>query len=401
MPSPLNVLYLQYNNPGAYPPIIHSSQLLRSEGYRISMIGVVFASTADISVPRQCYDDIKLLKAPSNRVFNKLFFAWFCIRTVVYSMRVNPDVLYISDHPACMAGYILSKIFRVKMVYHEHDTPIPSRGGFDRVVLRCRQEIARDALCCIIPNSRRAENFVHHVGPVKELHVVWNCPGDEDLEQSAKRRNRQVTTDEVKLFYVGTLNKNRLPFTLLDAMERVHQVSLYLIGYETIGSKGFCEELKKRASSKALADRINVIGALETREEIFEYLMSADVCLSLVPMDDNHGDNSGMVGASNKAFDALVCGVPILVCDLPDWRTSFVDAGVALACDPRDVNSICAALEWFRDNAAAASKMGQAGRSRIESDWNYSSQFVPVIKTLKTFFGGSSDRLRAYQDTDL
>jgi hypothetical protein len=37
-----------------------------------------------------------------------------------------------------------------------------------------------------------------------------------------------------------------------------------------------------------------------------------------------------MVGASDKAFDYLACGLALLVSDLPDWRAIYVEAGYGL-----------------------------------------------------------------------
>ena len=43
-----------------------------------------------------------------------------------------------------------------------------------------------------------------------------------------------------------------------------------------------------------------------------------------------------MVGASNKPFDYMACGLPLLVTDLPEWTSTFVEPGYARACNPDD-----------------------------------------------------------------
>src|SRR5437867_12223306 len=37
--TPVRVLYLQYTNPAAYPPLQHSSQILANNGWRILFLG--------------------------------------------------------------------------------------------------------------------------------------------------------------------------------------------------------------------------------------------------------------------------------------------------------------------------------------------------------------------------
>ena len=47
-----------------------------------------------------------------------------------------------------------------------------------------------------------------------------------------------------------------------------------------------------------------------------------------------------MVGASNKPFDYMACGLPLLVTDLPEWTSTFVEPGYARACNPDDTDVI-------------------------------------------------------------
>jgi glycosyltransferase involved in cell wall biosynthesis len=89
-----------------------------------------------------------------------------------------------------------------------------------------------------------------------------------------------------------------------------------------------------------------------------------------------------MAGASNKPFDYMAAGLALLVSDLPSWRTMFVDPGFGLACDPTDVDSVSAALTWFLDHPAERRAMTNAGRRKIQVDWNYDRHFLPVLKRL-------------------
>jgi hypothetical protein len=50
-------------------------------------------------------------------------------------------------------------------------------------------------------------------------------------------------------------------------------------------------------------------------------------------MDTGDLNEQAMAGASNKPFDYLACGVPLLVSDLLDWRMMFVKPGYGLACN--------------------------------------------------------------------
>jgi glycosyltransferase involved in cell wall biosynthesis len=89
-----------------------------------------------------------------------------------------------------------------------------------------------------------------------------------------------------------------------------------------------------------------------------------------------------MVGASNKPFDCLASGLPLLVPDLEDWRRLYVAPGYALACDPEDPESIAAALEWLLTHPSERWQMGERGRQRVLDEWNYERQFAHVYAAL-------------------
>jgi glycosyltransferase involved in cell wall biosynthesis len=74
--------------------------------------------------------------------------------------------------------------------------------------------------------------------------------------------------------------------------------------------------------------------------------------------------------------------VPLLVSDLADWRKMYVEPGYAKACCPSLPDSISRALRWFMENPEQARQMGERGRQRILQEWNYETQFAPVLSEL-------------------
>jgi glycosyltransferase involved in cell wall biosynthesis len=104
-----------------------------------------------------------------------------------------------------------------------------------------------------------------------------------------------------------------------------------------------------------------------------------------------------MAGASNKVFEYLSHGVAPLVSDLPDWRSTFVDPGYALACDPSDVRSIAGTLGLALKNRDALRAVAERGYERLCADWNYESQFAPVLEAM-TARPASTFRRAALED---
>ena len=130
-----------------------------------------------------------------------------------------------------------------------------------------------------------------------------------------------------------------------------------------------------------IASRVEFLDAIP-RRELLTLCRQCDMGLSLMPQKSSDINEQAMTGASNKPFDYLACGLALLVSDLPDWRTLYVDNGHALAVDPADPASIATAIRWLLEHPGELRTMGERGRQRILQEWNYEQQFAPVLQRL-------------------
>jgi len=73
----------------------------------------------------------------------------------------------------------------------------------------------------------------------------------------------------------------------------------------------------------------------------------------------------------------------LLVSDLPEWKSMYVEPGYGLSCVPEESDSIAAAVRWFFENREEMRVMGERGRCRVISEWNYETQFAPILKLMQ------------------
>ena len=118
------------------------------------------------------------------------------------------------------------------------------------------------------------------------------------------------------------------------------------------------------------------------RDSLLDRAASCDMGLSFVPSASTDPNERRMAGASNKAFEYLASGIPLIVSDLDDWRRLFVDRGVAWACAPENVDSIVELLNRAGQHRDQLVEMGQRGRDLVRSEWNYETQFAPVVRAM-------------------
>jgi len=349
------IVYLQYSNPGAYPPLAHSSRILAGQRWQVLLVGIgAFGSANELAV-----------------------------QTLWATLRWRPDWIYVSDPLACPAALPLAYLGSWQILYHEHDSPKADESRnhrpFMRAVLGSRSMLARKAALCVLPNAKRAEMFKARTGITHAALTVLNCPSLEEISPGHSSADSGFI-----VFYHGSIVPSRVPLALVRAIARLPpNAVLRIVGYETIENVGYLQALECEASRLGIADRVQYLGVIRQRKDLLSECRRAHVGVSLMPLASDDLNEREMTGASNKAFDYLACGVPLLVSQLPAWETMFVEPGYAVSCDPDDSESIVEALRWLIDHPVDRGRMGLLGMSRILRDWNYEAQFEPVRDRLE------------------
>jgi glycosyltransferase involved in cell wall biosynthesis len=377
------ILYFCYTNPGGYPPLGHSAQILSEQGWNVVFLGVRNRGDANkLEFATDTKVSVHLLRSCPAGWKQKLHFLSFCLWAIAWVVFWRPRWIYASDSLACPVALAASFLPGLRVLYHEHDGPSLGPGRqpntFLRVVYWARRRLARRSDLCVFPNESRADSFVK-VNPSAKVRVVWNCPLTSEVASAESNRQGPCA----KLYFHGNISPELLPATIIESLKQVPaEVSLSVVGYETIGSTGHVTALKELAHELGVSHRFSYLGALP-REFLMEVCSAADIGLVLIPLTAQNPNLSALVGASNKPFDYLACGLALLVPDLPDWRRTFVDAGYGLACDPSDPSSIASAIRWFGEHPEETRAMGLRGRQRILSEWNYERVFQPVLELLQ------------------
>jgi glycosyltransferase involved in cell wall biosynthesis len=287
------------------------------------------------------------------------------------------DWIYASDLFSCPAALGLTYVTRSRIVYHEHDSPNVSRpNSLVRFLLWTRIRLARRASLCVAPNVARAEEFQRQTG--RTAICVWNCPSRKEVSPARNSPGGDV----FRIYFHGTINSEMFPASILVALSRLpERVKLRVVGYETLASRGCTRGLQAMADELNIGARVELIGATP-RDKILKLCAECDVGIACVPPQQSNINLANLVGASNKAFDYQACGLALLVSDLPQWRESYVAPGFGLACNPADPDSIVASLNWFLEHREETRAMGERGRQKILTEWNYENQFQPVLERM-------------------
>ena len=376
------ILYLQYEDPGGYPPLEHSSRILAERGWDVTFLGAEIVSDGVLRLPNHPRIFAANIGAAALWGLQPLRYLYFLVRSLYWTIFWRPSWIYGSDPTVLPVLWAVRKITTAEIIYHEHDSPDPRAASsrFKRLVLQCRKAIGQDAAICILPQQRRLEDFVHATQRNGPTLCVWNCPSLAEI-----RQNTSTVGQELSLYYHGSINAARLPPDLVIAISRFKgAVRLFIAGYEVQGSIGHVEALKRIAESNGAPGAVHYVGAIPLREDLLRFASKAHVGLSLMPVASDDINIRNMVGASNKPFDFMACGLPLLVSRIPEWVSTFVAPGFARACDPEDADSIERELIWFVEHPDERAEIGRRNADAIGRAWNYEAMFESALTRIES-----------------
>jgi glycosyltransferase involved in cell wall biosynthesis len=261
------VMYVQYTNPAAYPPLEHSASILAAAGCDVRLVGT---GVAGEPLKFQQSDRVRVALMPfePGGWRQKVHYAQFASWVASEARQWQPDWVYVSDPLACPAALALRPLVDARFIYHEHDSPAEdaaAHSAFMRVVLRTRRALAARAELCVLPNAERAELFRQQTGRRRDVVTVWNCPmrGEVGVEREGP------AMPLLRVLYHGSIVPARLPRTILPALVSLPEpVSLVVAGYETAGHPGYLDSLRREAAALGISERVTFAGTLPTREEL-------------------------------------------------------------------------------------------------------------------------------------
>lgn len=361
-------VYIQFTNPELYPPLEHGSKMLVEYGWECAFYGRCHAMTGTIVFPELKGRRVYALPKWSMRLPTMVEYLLYAAWVVLNVARQRPDVVYTSDPLAAPLGVLFYRLgFHV--VYHEHDSPDRSLANWIR---GARRRLFRSALCSVIPNAARIANEGLEI---RELLEVRNYPAMDELVQLEQAECMESAV--VRLVYIGTLVPSRLPMSFFESLDDCGLVvEVQLMGYETVHSTGYVQELIERFRGTA-GLRIEFLGAFP-RKEMLERAARADAGLLLFsnPEDVNEG---AMAGASNKIGDYLAAGIPT-VCfrtDEFEWLSTEM-SGMHLWDNEMDL------VEFLSGIKAAYSEVNarRTLQEQISTRMNYDAEFGPVVQRL-------------------
>lgn len=222
---------------------------------------------------------------------------------------------------------------------------------------RCARTIAGIAFC----QREQAHPFIE-AGVLARGAAVYEIPESTSrfapADREVARRETGLAGDPA-LLWVGHLDSNKDPLTVLDGVAAAAGELPGLQLWCCFGTAPLLRRMKRRiAADRLLSGRVHLLGAVP-HAQIEQLMRAADVFIS-----GSHRESTGYA-----LIEALACGLPPLVTDIPSFRAITADGAVGQLWRAGSAPSLCSAL--LRMSAHAAPTDRAAARRHFEQELSF------------------------------
>jgi glycosyltransferase involved in cell wall biosynthesis len=178
------------------------------------------------------------------------------------------------------------------------------------------------------------------------------------------------------LIYLGGISERSGIYVVLDALRLLRdrdglRPTLRLAGY-TDGQQGR-RAIDEAIRARGLARQIEFHGRL-AHDQVPNWLRAGRI--GLVPLQQI---DKFLKNIPSKMFEYWACGLPVIASDLPPARRFVKPGENGLLFSAGDAVSLALAMQNLLDAPQTAVMMGNAGKRRVESDWNNEAQIDGLI----------------------
>jgi len=204
-----------------------------------------------------------------------------------------------------------------------------------------------------------------HFGKQKPV-TVRNYPKLETISDTDK----EARGDGYTLVYAGGISPVRGIIEVIEALDLLSRsdVRLALIG--RFHSESFAQHVRSLGGYCYVDFR----GWLK-QEDLHEELAAGDVGVYCPHPAPNY-----LPLRSNKIFEYMAAGLPIVTVNFPCWKRVIDDEKVGITVDPQDTGAISEAIQYLLERPELRREMGERGREAIRARYNWESESARLLQ---------------------
>lgn len=331
---------------------------LAKSGYQVFVVGRHPADETRAGI------EILAVQPPKSRLLRMFFFTW---AVLLRGLSTKSTIFHIHDPELMPAGVLLRLIgkkvicdiheYLPEDVLHKKDY-IPK--FFRRAIslgMRVTQKVCTrfyNAIVTVTPAI--ADRFPPH-----KTFLVQNYP---ILADSLRNLPERSISDQPTILFTGGIARIRSSVEMVEAMTHLHDLNARLL----IAGPTHSPELLPDIEASAGRAATKFLGQV-SRDEINQLLISSTIGLLLV-----HANNAYKEFSSNKLYEYMLAGMPLVVADIPAWRWTADELGYAVLVDPMNPVDIARGIRELLENPEDALRRGRIGREAALARFNWDNE---------------------------
>lgn len=198
----------------------------------------------------------------------------------------------------------------------------------------------------------------------------------------AKKESRVSEKETKEIVYTGSLTRTRGILEIVKAIELIE--SRFEVRFIVTGK--FHDPLfQKEVENQKAYGRVRFLGFLPNFEDMVSRIICADIAMICFHPDPNL-DNA--VERSNKLFEYMGMGLPLIVSNLPEWAAMVENYRCGLTVDPLDPRDIAAKITFFLDHPREAEAMGRNGREAVLKYFSWENEGNKLVAVYEKILSG-------------
>jgi glycosyltransferase involved in cell wall biosynthesis len=276
------------------------------------------------------------------------YLLWQLIRLI---RQIKPDIIQTWIPQMDILGGIAAKLCRTPLILREPSSGLVHTQMWKNY-LRVRIGSGANA---IVSNSRGGDEYWKTIIPDHRHYVVSNALPVDEIDATAAALPQGMTKPELPIMlYVGRMEeKQKRPKLFLEALACVRQKKK-VFGV-LCGEGPQRSELEMLKHERGLDGDVHFTGYLPANS-IWAMMKKVSVLLSL----------SLSEGCPNAVMEAMACGCPLVISDIPAHR-EILDESCALFADPSNVQQTAGAIMQVLNNTESSKERALLAKQKTQA----------------------------------
>ncbi len=381
------ILMFMFSTLDDIPPVINEGTSLTKSGYTFRFLGLRYHPHQpgfEEAVPGFYIHRMKLITRTilgENDLFQSFRYAEFALRSFLWGLFRRADLFIGYDLVTLPYVYPLALLKRKPVVYRAGELWGEQTPGirWDNFWKRLDRFFCPRVDALVAPEVNRASIYFKEYGAVTFPTVVFNCP--VFIPRPAGSHLRQILKEKgirgnFIVYYQGGVGSARKIDKLIEAMSYMpDDVALVLVGRITTS---FEQWMNDTIAQRNFSNRVLYMGFLTDGSQRFELCAGADVGVTFVREDCRNYQFHAT--ASNKLFEYMMMGLPILATDLPSYRDIVESEKIGVCVDSSSPRAIADGILQLYNNPEKVKQMRMNGLRLTADRYNWDKEFPKLLQ---------------------